>query len=105
MRGLLRGKTMPERYPTGVLTNSLTGRFPPILFRHSPAPSESWGKPEKATRYRSKGHHTKGFDTLEEAMAHINADPIMSWSGVTWTWDGVEIPAMTHWFIPPGDTP
>ena len=53
----------------GMLMNTATGRWHPILFRPAPAPS---GDVHGFERYRSKGHHTEGFDTEPAARADID---------------------------------
>lgn len=52
----------------GMLHNTETNRFHPILFHESPRPS---GGP---MRSKSSGHHTVGFDTREEALKYIDTD-------------------------------
>lgn len=82
-----------------MLQNTVSGRWHPILFRPAPLPG---GKDSDlaAQRYRSLGHHTEGFATKEEAMAHIEASDKMEWRGLIWEWDGEGTPAMTEWFAP-----
>lgn len=41
-----------------------TGRFHPCYYRMAPLP----GNTVEPMRYKSKGHHTEGFATLEEAQ-------------------------------------
>lgn len=75
-------------------------RWHPILFRPAPLPSSD--DYDAAQRYRSKGHHTVGFDTREAAV--IAADEIaMQVDGVLavdadFSWDGEGVPAMTVFF-------
>ncbi len=92
-------------YPAGMLTNTKTGRFHPIIFRDAPMPGnadDAWA----ARRYKSLGHHTVGFDTLEEAQAHIKAEPRYWDSGAFWEWDGEDVPAIVHFFaMPRADAP
>jgi hypothetical protein len=80
-------------YPMGMLKNTLTGRYHPIAFRlniyATPIPNFE--------KYKSLGHHTAGFDTLEEAMQFIKDDPSMVFTGDMWEWDGVNMPAMVAW--------
>lgn len=72
---------------TGILHNTETGRYHPILFRAAP----SYSFPE---RQRSRGHHTEGFDTLEAAIAYL-AEKEYPDPQAMWDWDGVGVPAMT----------
>ena len=91
-------------WPWGMLKNTATGRWHPILFRPAPAPS---GDVNGFERYRSKGHHTPGFDTEAEAKAHIDEHIEADrgwWSGAAWEWDGSGVPAMTEWFKLPTAT-
>jgi hypothetical protein len=85
-------------WPWAMLKNTATGRWHPILFRPAFTPS---GGVTGMERYRSKGHHTTGFDTEPEAKAHIDehiADNRGWWSETVWEWDGSGVPAMTEWF-------
>jgi hypothetical protein len=93
-----------DQFPVGMLHNTATNRYHPIVFRPAPSTSDGSG-PAKAFRYRSKGHHTAGFDTKEEAMQNIAKQPAFEWSGLEWAWDGVEMPAMTWWFTFDDDQP
>ena len=91
-----RQSSSVQRYPAGILRNTVTGRFHPILFRPGPAPSES--ATDHAHRYKSRGHHTEGFDTHDEALAFVNSREDWKWSGREWEWDGDDVPAMVEWF-------
>ena len=57
-------KIVPKRFPAGVLRNTATGRFHPIVFYASPKPSEAG---ESIVRHRSKQHHTAGVATMNAA--------------------------------------
>jgi hypothetical protein len=86
--------------PSGILLNTATQRFHPIIFREAPMPAgadDNWSH----QRYKSLGHHTVGFDTLEEAQAYIKSDARLFDSGAVWEWDGIDIPAMVSWFQQP----
>lgn len=88
-------------WPWGMLKNTATGRWHPILFCPAPPPS---GDVVGFRRHRSKGHHTVGFDTEAFAMSDISqhiSEGRGWWSGMSWTWDGTEVPAMTGWFKVP----
>lgn len=84
-----------------MLHNEATGRYHPIFFRPAYGPGGN-GQTSDALRHRSFGHHTSGFDTLEEAQA--NAEETCkpgsghAWDGTVYFWDGEETPAMTLWF-------
>jgi hypothetical protein len=88
-----------EKLPCGMLVNTSTDppRYHPIIFRYSPPPSGDLDS--GARRYKSSGHHTAGFDTLEEAMASIQAQPSWQWTGLAWEWNGEGVPAMVEWFL------
>ena len=76
-----------------MLHNKLTNRYHPILFTGSPRPSDTEGE---CNRYRSRGHHTEGFDTLDEAdeFAKTDAERLGGfYDGVIFEWDGEGIPA------------
>lgn len=82
--------------PAGILKNASTGRFHPIVFRFAPAPSST--PDEKVQRYKSRGHHTEGFDTEEEAKDFIGSRSEQFNTGAMWEWSGDGIPAMVQWF-------
>jgi hypothetical protein len=95
----------------GMLHNTKTGRFHPIVFRQAPMPSgvdTDFGM----MRHKSKGHHTDGFDTIEAAQEYVVtscASGEHTDSGCRYEWDGEDIPAMVEWFPNPapasGDPP
>lgn len=87
-----------------MLKNTSTQRYHPIFYLESPLP----GGPEsdsnqKLIRYKSKGHHTTGFDTRELALNRINSELIDQIKSIGYTvnlelevdleWDGLETPA------------
>lgn len=81
-------------YPTGILKNMETSRFHPISFRPAPMPSGA------APRYKSLGHHTDGFDTLDGAEDWISGNDnclkvqrLYEW----WPAD-IPLPALTDFF-------
>lgn len=82
----------------GLLHNVKENRWHPILFIEAPLP----GPPEsgKSIRLKSKGHHTTGFATREDAIAEI-ADkaphvepPAAIDTEKDIEWDGEDTPAM-----------
>ncbi len=90
---------MTALYPFGLLLNVKTGRFHPISFQPAPIPGG-----RIVGRYDSQAHHTEGFDTRDEANAHIQEivtrDPEYYATGREWTWDGEGVPAMVEFFGP-----
>lgn len=84
-----------------ILHNQATQRFHPILFAYAPPPG---GDQEGgARRYRSRGHHTAGLDTWDEAVAQAHdlvgragASVLALESAIDW--DGSGVPAMLLWF-------
>jgi len=81
----------------GILKNTLTNRFHPIIFHEAPFPGQSVDrKIGSVVRYRSYGHHTNGFDTLEQAQDYVRTEHkgYVLLDGIG-DWDGVETPAMT----------
>jgi len=96
-----RRRTMPYingMFPVCMLKNTKTGRFHPIVFRPGPAPSSR--DEEDVQRYKSSGHHTEGFDTLEEARASVKERPEWHLFDIMWNWnpDEEDIPAIVEWF-------
>jgi hypothetical protein len=51
-----------------MLKNTTTNRFHPIIFWECPMPSQALGS---AVRWKSKGHHTEGFEKRDDASAAI----------------------------------
>lgn len=86
---------MLDKLPAGLLHNLATSRWHPIIFRYNPPPS---GDLEYARRYKSIGHHTKGFDMLAEAQAHIAEHADWVDTHIVWDWTGEDTPAMVEWF-------
>ena len=83
------------------LHNTQTGRYQPIFFRESPLPGQGFGV-NPAGRYKSGGHHTKGFDSRKEALAEcekmsqkIDGDLCVE---KDFPWDGEEMPVMVVFF-------
>jgi len=89
-------------YPAGHLKNIKTGRFHPVYFRCAPRPSDSESDP--TVRFRSVGHHTTGYDTIEESKAFVTSKPRLTETDIIWEWDGEEIPAIV-WEFPNPNIP
>jgi|GEM_PF-3985947 len=84
-------------FPTCLLKNTATGRFHPISFRPAPLPGGS-----SIPRYKSIGHHTEGFDSVEAAKEWVTTK-VVEGKAVDKTttvvdWDGNGIPAMVEFF-------
>lgn len=87
-----------------MLKNISTNRFHPIFYLESPLPGgpESEGN-KKLIRYKSKGHHTQGFETRDAAINSINNELVAQIKSIGYTpnleieideiWDGKGIPA------------
>jgi len=92
---------MQQLCPTGILRNTKTDRYHPVPFRRAPMPGNA-DATMQAQRYRSIGHHTEGFDTLDDARAYIaannNENCRLIDAGVVWEWDGEGVLAMTEFF-------
>ncbi len=80
-------------------------RWHPVLMEEKPLPGPDG--PDKPVRHKSKGHHTTGFATREEATDHVqNEWPRNEAIGTNFTdrtdvvfeWDGEGIPAITCFF-------
>ncbi len=78
--------------PAGILKNTKTGRFHPIVFRPGSRPS---AQDNDIVRHKSVGHHPAGFDTIEAARASLAERPEYKDSGLEWEWNGEETPATT----------
>lgn len=89
-------------HPTGYLLNAITKRYHPIVFRVAPMPGDADAS-MSAQRFKSIGHHTDGFDTIELAQAHVAEPRELPWTdvGVVWEWDGTSTPAMVEFFERP----
>ena len=86
--------------PTAIIRHDRTGRWHPIVFRPTPLPG---GKDSDmgVRRYKSLGHHTEGFLTLEEAQAHIATQSDWGPPGAVYGWNGEDSPSMTVWLEAP----
>ena len=77
---------------TQILHNTTNNTYHPMPFRASPRPSETLVVGETC-RHKSIGHHTKGFQTLDEAVAHIKENEMLVMHEGLLEWDGDGIPA------------
>jgi hypothetical protein len=95
-----------------LLHNPLAQRWHPVLFYESPLPGPD--TPDKPVRHRSKGHHTEGFATREEALAYIETEMLPAVRKISigeptlscdkaFPWDGDGVPAMVVYFSAPVD--
>lgn len=87
-----------------MLHNTALNKYHPIFYLESPLPggSESDGN-KHFIRYKSKGHHTTGFDSRDKALDSINNELIEQIKSIGYTpnleldgdliWDGKDIPA------------
>lgn len=86
------------------LHNTATNRFHPILFKESPLPGGSG-----PSRHKSVGHHTKGFDTRDEAIEECKRIAERQSAKLCvekdFAWDGDDMPAMVVFFSEDGTTP
>lgn len=87
-----------------MLHNTSTNKYHPIFYLESPLPGGWEADGNKGfIRYKSKGHHTIGFDTRDGAIESINNELIGQIKSIGHNpnleldtdlpWDGVEIPA------------
>ena len=83
--------------PVGILKNTSTGLFHPIVFRIAPLASRA-DEDSGALRHRSRGHLTVGLGSLELAQAWIAARENSVDCGTIWEWDGKGIPVIVLWF-------
>lgn len=93
-----------------LLYNAKLNRWHPILYYESPLP----GNPENLVRHKSKGHHTEGFATRDEAVASAKQlaeqlakeeccdVPAKFALEEDMPWDGEGIPASVAFFIDQG---
>ncbi len=91
-----------------MLYNSKLDRWHPILFLESPLP----GPPslDKPVRHKSRGHHTIGFESREEAVesARESGERIEKTEtrfvlDSDILWDGEGIPAIVGYFVGDGE--
>ena len=85
------------KMPVGILRNTETDRYHPIIFRPAPMASQA-DTDSGAMRHKSGAHHTEGLDTLELAQAWIAERDYCVDAGVVWNWTGEGRPAMVEWF-------
>ena len=89
-----------------MLHNLQNNRYHTILFLEHPFPGRSLG--EEPVRYKSKGHHTPGFESREEAVNHarevVKGEVTPYWGepqfalSKDFPWDGSGVPAMVVFF-------
>lgn len=87
-----------------LLHNTKLSRWHPIVFveSHLPGPPSD----DKPVRHKSKGHHTAGFATRQEALDWIRNDlkmkdsvgPVKEALDKDFAWDGDDVPVMTVYF-------
>lgn len=87
--------------------NARTGLYHPFVWREAPPPSDDGKDP--VTRFRSKLHHTAGFATREEALAHVpelsahvrenfgTATERLGLPPFDMTWEDGEVPTAARW--------
>ncbi len=73
--------------PTAILLGEKSGRYHPVVFRWSPSPVHT-------NRYKSVGHHTEGFETLDEAKKFCVDDEGRAEPVAVYNWNETDIPAM-----------
>lgn len=87
-----------------MLINLSTNTFHPIMYFEHPFPGGDQSEGNKRlVRYQSKGHHTAGFASREEAMKHVDElvpriksvgyDTVTVECDSNLEWDGMDIPA------------
>lgn len=91
----------------GMIHNTTAETWHPVVFVESPLPGPP--SPDKPIRHKSKGHHTTGFKTRDEAVAEATAMKArMTGDSIgeprlvldrDFPWDGNGIPAMVEYFI------
>lgn len=85
-----------------LIHNTTADTWHPVVFAESPLPGPDG--PHKPVRHKSKGHHTLGFSTREEAEKDAREVLAPKIAGVTlkldvvFDWDGEGIPAMVAFF-------
>ena len=90
-----------------MIHNTKLNRWHPVIFVEKPLPGPSG--PDTPIRHKSSGHHTAGFSTREEALAHIKSElrpkveeraigAVRECLGKDFAWDGEDIPAMVIYF-------
>ncbi len=77
-----------------IVHNTTARTFHPMPFRLAPRPSDDL-EPGSYCRHRSIGHHTDGFRSLEEAVAHINEREDFWPTGLIFAWTGEGSPHAT----------
>lgn len=87
-----------------MLHNTTENKYHPIFYLESPLPGgmESEGN-QNLIRYKSKGHHTTGFETRDKAIESVNNELIGQIKSIGYipnleldedlSWDGKDIPA------------
>jgi hypothetical protein len=90
-----------------ILHNIKLNRWHPITFELRPPPGGQLS--ETACRYKSRGHHTEGFETREAALKwidtiHQERNPDSGRSlNADFVWSGEDVPAMVVHFLQKDD--
>lgn len=97
-----------------LLHNVRDNRWHPIIYLENSLPGPP--SPDKPVRHKSKGHHTTGFPTRDEAVANARGDlavkvrenfnygiPPGFALAADIPWDGVDVPASAAFFVKDGD--
>lgn len=90
-----------------ILHNLKEQRYHPIVFIEYPLPGPP--SPDKPVRHKSKGHHTTGFATRDEAVAYASGELLKLVKEYSvgkpklclqkdFPWDGEDVPAMVTYF-------
>ena len=83
------------KFPTGLLHNTRTDRWHPVVFYASPLPSEAG---ERVCRHFSRETHTAGFATRAEAADFVRRQDDQRFVDAAWNWDGIEFRQFQWYF-------
>lgn len=85
-----------------MLLNQATNRYHPVVFAMAPLPGGHTS--EGGERYKTRGHHTTGFESRDEAVAFAEKEYVARIPGGRPAlggdilWDGQDTPAMSIFF-------
>ncbi len=86
---------MVEKKPAGVLFNTKTKRFHPVIFSVKFS-TEGCGNDRQC--FHSKYHDEEGFDSLRDASKDIQNNGKLCNTYLQWDWSGDVIPNLICWF-------
>lgn len=87
-------------YVVGMIHNQKLDKWHPVFFSDHPHSADT----ETVWRFKSRMHHTLGFDTRDDAIKNANGELLpglghaRTFLDVDFQWNGEGVPAIVHFF-------